>query len=130
MPGSITTDIVGGRGAPPATTGFGAGDGDSRGASRRASITGLLVLLAAVERCRYLSGDKSLELVLLRADVRARRAPAGRNLGAGLHRRAGVAAPTGTGQTDGRGYQRVFLAFSGCHLDLPDGAIFLLGVMN
>src|SRR2546430_17465611 len=47
MPGSITTDIVGGRGAPPATTGFGAGDGDSRGASRRASITGLLVLLAA-----------------------------------------------------------------------------------
>jgi len=47
MPGSITTDIVGGRGAPPATTGFGGGDGDSRGASRRASITGLLVLLAA-----------------------------------------------------------------------------------
>src|SRR5689334_21143280 len=48
MPGSITTDIVGGRGAPPAATGFG-GDGDSsgRGASRRASITGLLVLLAA-----------------------------------------------------------------------------------
>src|SRR5438046_10620920 len=47
MPGSITTDIVGGRGAPPATTGVGGGDGDSRGASRRASITGLLVLLAA-----------------------------------------------------------------------------------
>ena len=47
MPRSITTDIVGGRGAPPATTGFGGGDGDSRGASRRASITGLLVLLAA-----------------------------------------------------------------------------------
>jgi cytochrome c oxidase subunit III len=49
MPGSITTDIIGGRGAPPATTGFGGGDGDSggRGASRRASITGLLVLLAA-----------------------------------------------------------------------------------
>jgi cytochrome c oxidase subunit 3 len=49
MPGSITTDIVGGSGAPPATTSFGGGDGDSggRGASRRASITGLLVLLAA-----------------------------------------------------------------------------------
>src|SRR6266850_5876869 len=47
MPGSITTDIVGGRGAPPATTGFGGGDGEGRGASRRASITGLLVLLAA-----------------------------------------------------------------------------------
>src|SRR5215467_9401870 len=49
MPGSITTDIIGGRGAPPASTGFGGEDGDSggRGASRRASITGLLVLLAA-----------------------------------------------------------------------------------
>jgi cytochrome c oxidase subunit 3 len=50
MPGSITTDIIGGRGAPPTTAGFGGGgDGDSggRGASRRASITGLLVLLAA-----------------------------------------------------------------------------------
>jgi cytochrome c oxidase subunit 3 len=47
MPGSITTDIVGGRGAPPATAGFGGGDGGGRGASRRASITGLLVLLAA-----------------------------------------------------------------------------------
>src|SRR5229473_702768 len=49
MPGSITTDIIGGSGAPPATTGFGGDDGDSggRGASRRASITGLLVLLAA-----------------------------------------------------------------------------------
>src|SRR5947207_6755504 len=49
MPGSITTDIIGGRGAPPAATGFGGGDGDTggRGASRRASITGLLVLLAA-----------------------------------------------------------------------------------
>src|SRR5256885_17272254 len=48
MPGSITTDIVGGRGAPPATAGFGGGgDGEGRGASRRASITGLLVLLAA-----------------------------------------------------------------------------------
>jgi cytochrome c oxidase subunit 3 len=49
MPGSITTDIVGGRGTPPSTTGFGGSDGDGggRGASRRASITGLLVLLAA-----------------------------------------------------------------------------------
>src|SRR5579859_505371 len=49
MPESITTDIIGGRGAPPAATGFGGGDGDSggRGASRRASITGLMVLLAA-----------------------------------------------------------------------------------
>jgi cytochrome c oxidase subunit 3 len=49
MPGSSTTDIIGGRGAPPSTPGFGGGDGDagSRGASRRASITGLMVLLAA-----------------------------------------------------------------------------------
>ena len=49
MPGSITSDIVGGRGTPPSTTGFGDSDGDGggRGASRRASITGLLVLLAA-----------------------------------------------------------------------------------
>src|SRR5216683_5206734 len=49
MPGSITTDIIGGRGAPPSTTDFGGDDGDpgGRGASRRASITGLLVLLAA-----------------------------------------------------------------------------------
>jgi cytochrome c oxidase subunit 3 len=49
MPGSITTDIIGGRGAPPPTRDFGGDDGDpgGRGASRRASITGLLVLLAA-----------------------------------------------------------------------------------
>src|SRR5258708_4014276 len=48
MPGSITTDIIGGRGAPPPATGFGGGDDSGgRGASRRASITGLLVLLAA-----------------------------------------------------------------------------------
>lgn len=49
MAGSITTDIIGGRGAPPPTRDFGGDDGDSggRGASRRASITGLLVLLAA-----------------------------------------------------------------------------------
>jgi cytochrome c oxidase subunit 3 len=48
MPGSSTTDIIGGRGAPPSTPGFG-GDDDagSRGSSRRASITGLMVLLAA-----------------------------------------------------------------------------------
>src|SRR5258708_18971789 len=48
MPGSITTDISGGRGAPAAATGFGGGDDSGgRGASRGASITGLLVLLAA-----------------------------------------------------------------------------------
>jgi cytochrome c oxidase subunit 3 len=49
MPGSITSDIVGGRGAPPSTREFGGSDGDAggRGASRRASITGLFVLLAA-----------------------------------------------------------------------------------
>jgi cytochrome c oxidase subunit III len=49
MAGSITTDIVGGRGAPPPTENFGGGDGEpgGRGAHRRASITGLMVLLAA-----------------------------------------------------------------------------------
>src|SRR5216684_4904199 len=49
MPGSITTDTIGGRGAPPPTRDFSGDDGDpgGRGASRRASITGLLVLLAA-----------------------------------------------------------------------------------
>jgi cytochrome c oxidase subunit 3 len=49
MPGSSTTDIIGGQGAPPSTTDFGGGGGDpgGRGSSRRASITGLLVLLAA-----------------------------------------------------------------------------------
>src|SRR2546422_3003852 len=47
MPGSLTTDIAGGRGAPPSTPGFGDGDSGGRGASRRASFTGLLVLLAA-----------------------------------------------------------------------------------
>lgn len=48
MPGSLTTDIIGGRGTPPVTPDYG-GDGgsDGRGASRRASLTGLLVLLAA-----------------------------------------------------------------------------------
>jgi len=49
MAGSITTDIAGGRGAPPVVRDFGGGDDDGggRGAHRRASITGLLVLLAA-----------------------------------------------------------------------------------
>ena len=47
MPGSLTTDIAGGQGAPPSAAGFGDGDSGSRGASRRASFTGLLVLLAA-----------------------------------------------------------------------------------
>lgn len=49
MPGSSTTDVIGGRGAPPSTADFGGGGGDpgGRGSSRRASITGLLVLLAA-----------------------------------------------------------------------------------
>src|SRR5713226_6123521 len=49
MAGSATTDIIGGQGAPPPAQGFG-GDGggsDGRGASRRASMTGLMVLLAA-----------------------------------------------------------------------------------
>src|SRR2546422_868277 len=49
MPGSTTTDIIGGQGAPPSTHGVCGGDGGlgGRGASRRASITGLMVLLAA-----------------------------------------------------------------------------------
>src|SRR5713226_7098097 len=49
MPGSTTTDIISGGGAPQPTRDFGGDDGDpgGRGASRRASITGLLVLLAA-----------------------------------------------------------------------------------
>jgi cytochrome c oxidase subunit 3 len=49
MAGSITTDIAGGRGVPPALRDFGGGDGDGggRGAHRRAAVTGLLVLLAA-----------------------------------------------------------------------------------
>ena len=49
MAGSLTTDVMGGRGAPPPARNFGGGDGEpgGRGAHRRASITGLMVLLAA-----------------------------------------------------------------------------------
>jgi cytochrome c oxidase subunit III len=47
MPGSITSDIVRPP-APPRGGGYGGGGGpDGRGASRRASMTGLMVLLAA-----------------------------------------------------------------------------------
>lgn len=48
MAGLITSDIAGGI-VPPPTKGFGGGDGEpgGRGAHRRASITGLMVLLAA-----------------------------------------------------------------------------------
>jgi len=47
MPSSITSDIIKPP-APPRGGGFGGGGGpDGRGASRRASMTGLLVLLAA-----------------------------------------------------------------------------------
>jgi cytochrome c oxidase subunit 3 len=48
MASSITSDIIHGT-PPPPTRNFGGGDGDSggRGAHRRASMTGLLVLLAA-----------------------------------------------------------------------------------
>jgi len=49
MAASITSDITGGIVPPPPTQGFGGGDGEpgGRGAHRRASMTGLLVLLAA-----------------------------------------------------------------------------------
>jgi cytochrome c oxidase subunit 3 len=49
MAGSITQDIVKGPPPPPVDRGWGGGDGDSggRGADRRASFTGLFVLLAA-----------------------------------------------------------------------------------
>src|SRR5947208_215830 len=49
MASSVTTDIWKGGDQPPGQGGFG-GDGGSggRGASRRASLTGLMVLLAAV----------------------------------------------------------------------------------
>src|ERR1700690_486331 len=46
MPGSITSDIIRPP-APPRGGGFGGGGPDGRGASRRASMTGLMVLLAA-----------------------------------------------------------------------------------
>src|SRR5579871_3732013 len=47
MPSSITSDIIKPP-APPIGGGFGGGGGpDGRGASRRASMTGLMVLLAA-----------------------------------------------------------------------------------
>lgn len=48
MPGSITSDVIKPP-APPHRGGFGGGGGgpDGRGASRRASMTGLMVLLAA-----------------------------------------------------------------------------------
>ena len=48
MPGSITSDVIKPP-APPRGGGFGGGGGgsDGRGASRRASMTGLMVLLAA-----------------------------------------------------------------------------------
>jgi cytochrome c oxidase subunit III len=46
---SVTTDIWKGQGPPPADVKFGGGEGPGgRGVSRRASMTGLLVLLAAV----------------------------------------------------------------------------------
>src|SRR5262245_55266335 len=47
MASSITTDIWKGRGEPPGDGDFGGRSG-GRGASRRASLTGLMVLLAAV----------------------------------------------------------------------------------
>ena len=49
MPGSVSTDIRTRQGGPPPPPHSGGGDGDSggRGASRRASFTGLMVLLAA-----------------------------------------------------------------------------------
>src|SRR5690349_6669947 len=48
MSGSITHDILKGPPPPPIDRGWGGGDGsEGRGASRRASFTGLFVLLAA-----------------------------------------------------------------------------------
>jgi len=47
MASSVTTDIWKGGDQPPGQGGFG-DDGSGRGASRRASLTGLMVLLAAV----------------------------------------------------------------------------------
>src|SRR5215831_4976114 len=49
MAGSLTHDVLKGPPPPPIDRGWGGGDGtsDGRGASRRASFTGLFVLLAA-----------------------------------------------------------------------------------
>ena len=48
MSGSLTHDIIKGPPPPPVEHGWGGGDGsDSRGSSRRASFTGLFVLIAA-----------------------------------------------------------------------------------
>src|ERR671927_1156779 len=48
MSGSLTHDILKGPPPPPVDRGWGGGDGsEGRGASRRASFTGLFVLLAA-----------------------------------------------------------------------------------
>jgi cytochrome c oxidase subunit III len=49
MPGSLTHDILKGPPPPPFEHGWGGGDGspEGRGASRRASFTGLIVLLVA-----------------------------------------------------------------------------------
>lgn len=49
MAGSLTHDVLKGPPPPPVDRGWGGGDGssDSRGSSRRASFTGLFVLLAA-----------------------------------------------------------------------------------
>lgn len=49
MATQVTTDIWKGQDPPPGGNGFGGGDGSGgRGVSRRASMTGLMVLLAAV----------------------------------------------------------------------------------
>src|SRR5438270_4293817 len=48
MPGSLTHDIIQGPPPPPVDRGWGGGGGgEGRGADRRASFTGLFVLLAA-----------------------------------------------------------------------------------
>lgn len=48
MAGSLTTDVFHGGGAPPVTGRYGGDDGPGgHGSSRRASMTGLMVLLAA-----------------------------------------------------------------------------------
>jgi cytochrome c oxidase subunit 3 len=47
MAGSVTTDIQKGSGPPPPAEDFGGGGGGGWGVSRRASLTGLMVLLAA-----------------------------------------------------------------------------------